>query len=134
MPVGQRPELDLKYAHWINLKSENIKTNSSKQIMTHKKKRDKACLIQYQTTQKKVRLYGKAQERHLLLLHVTHMKLVIFFVFLFLNCEFAIFTFSSLGILNLYGFGFSHHLDIAFSHWKRDMFLSDFSWASRRCS
>ena len=33
-------------------------------------------------------------------------------MFLFLNCEFAIFTYSSLGILYLYGFGFSHHLDI----------------------
>ena len=51
--------------------------------MTRKKKRDKACLIHYQTTQKKVRLYGKAQEKHLLLLYVTHMKRHILCVFIF---------------------------------------------------
>ena len=37
LPAGQRPELELKCAHWINLKSENIVPKSNKQIITYKK-------------------------------------------------------------------------------------------------
>ena len=117
-----------------NKKVKTLRPRVANKLRLIRKKRDRACLIQYQTTPKKFRSCGKAQERHLVLLHVTHQKLVVFCVFLFLNCEFTIFTYFSLGKLNLYGFGFSHHLDITVSLLGKEMFLSDFSWASRRCS